>query len=71
MIAYSKNTLFQTQKAIDVSQCTDQIKSTQVISVQTNVNDESLFINENFVNIVFTQFEVLFLNFSLLTKAYP
>lgn len=53
VIAYSKNNLFQT---IEKAECPRQIKSTQVLSVQTNIKPG---LNQNFVNIVFTEFDVL------------
>ena len=53
IIAYSKNKLFQTKEK---SGCPKQIKSTQVLSVQTNLEP---ILNQNFVNLVFTQFDVM------------
>ncbi len=57
IIAYSVNSLFQVvenNKTNDI--CSNQLRSSQTISVNTNLNLQP--INNNLVKLVFTKFEV-------------
>ena len=56
VVAFEKNSLFQTQTKTSNETCSRQLKSIQVISVQTNLVLAS--VNNSLVNIIFNQIEV-------------
>ena len=56
IIAYSTGNLFQTSDSNNNNSCQNQLKSAQVISVNTNMNMVPQ--NNSLVNLIFTQFEV-------------
>ena len=65
IIAYSVNSLFQVVKNNKTNAgCSNQLRSSQTISVNTNLNLQP--INNNLVKLLFTKFEVCILTTDLL-----